>query len=132
MEIATHSLDGAIVLVTGASRGVGRATALRFANEGLTVVAVARDGDRLEAVAAEAGRARGEFSPSPGDVREAADAARITEEVERDVGPIDILINNAGIERVKPVETVSDVDTRRWSTQTSGESSTSPGPLSRP
>lgn len=105
-----QSLHGMVTVVTGASRGVGRATALRFASEGLTVVAVARDRGRLDTLAAEASAVGGRVIPRTGDVREASDVQRIVDETESDLGPVEILINNAGVERVKPVEAVTDVD----------------------
>jgi 3-oxoacyl-[acyl-carrier protein] reductase len=105
-----RSLAGVVTVVTGASRGVGRATALRFAAEGLTVVAVARDRGRLDALAAEASAAGGRVVPMTGDVREASDARRVVDDTERDLGPIEILVNNAGVERVKPLEAVTDAD----------------------
>jgi len=87
------NLDGAVVAVTGASRGIGAATARAVAQRGASVGLVARDRDDLDAVAARLG---GRHVVAVADVtdRDAVDAAiaHITESL----GPIDVLVNNAG------------------------------------
>jgi NAD(P)-dependent dehydrogenase (short-subunit alcohol dehydrogenase family) len=82
-----------VVIVTGASSGIGRATALRLGRAGVTVVLAARRADHLEAVAAEIGSA----VVAPTDVRDpAALEALVARALEVD-GRIDGLVNNAGI-----------------------------------
>ena len=90
--------EGKIVLVTGAQQGIGRAVALRFAHEGADVALNFLD-DRP---AAEAGAAQiaalGRRSCTiAADVSKPEEARRLVATVERDLGPIDVLVNNAGI-----------------------------------
>ena len=84
-----------IVVITGASAGVGRATARRFAEEGAAVALLARGEERLEAAAAEL-RAKGsEALALPLDVADAAAVESSAARVEEDLGPIDVWVNNA-------------------------------------
>jgi NAD(P)-dependent dehydrogenase (short-subunit alcohol dehydrogenase family) len=89
-----------IALVTGAAGGIGAATARRFAREGAAAVAIndARP-DGLEAVAGEIRAAGAPALVLPGDVTKKADCERLVQEVTRTFGRLDILINNAGINR---------------------------------
>jgi short-subunit dehydrogenase len=82
-------LDDARVLVTGASTGIGRATALRLARRGARVWAAARDEQRLASLAGE----HADIVPVPADVSDNADRAALVKECE----PIDVLVNNAGL-----------------------------------
>ncbi|MEL7209953.1 MAG: SDR family oxidoreductase [Actinomycetota bacterium] len=86
-------LDGRIALVTGASSGLGARFATVLAASGAEVIAVARRGDRLEALAA----AHDRISPSVCDVGDDDAVRRMLATVEADHGPIDVLVNNAGI-----------------------------------
>jgi NAD(P)-dependent dehydrogenase (short-subunit alcohol dehydrogenase family) len=81
-----------VALVTGAGRGIGRATALALAARGARVMAVARTATELASVAAEAPV---EFFAE--SVATAEGCARVVEETRRRLGPIEILVNNAGI-----------------------------------
>ncbi len=92
------SLDGRIALVTGASRGIGRAVALRLAALGATVVAAAR-GDHAEAVAREIQDAGGAASAVSLDVTDRAQVDEVVGGVLSEQGRVDILVNNAGITR---------------------------------
>lgn len=87
-------LDGRTIVVTGASRGLGRSMATRFAAEGARVVLVARDAEALDEVARSAG---GETLVAPGDVRRETDVKDVIEETLDTFGAIDVLLNNAGI-----------------------------------
>jgi len=84
--------DGRTALVTGAGRGIGRATALRLAADGVRVLAVARTQSELESLAAESGA---EWLVA--DLADPAACASLVAETERRLGRIDILVNNAGI-----------------------------------
>ena len=90
-------LQGQIALVTGGSRGIGRAVAEALADAGARVAVVARDQSRAEAVAEElAGSGHRGYAA---DVRDAASVNRLVEAVEKDLGVPDVLVNNAGITR---------------------------------
>ena len=96
------------VLVTGAGRGVGRALALRFAAAGAKVAALARTGSELEA-AADDPAAHGRIRPIVADVSRPESVAHAVATVRENLGPIEILINNAAIYLEKPViETTPD------------------------
>ncbi|HYV60622.1 MAG TPA: SDR family NAD(P)-dependent oxidoreductase [Acidimicrobiia bacterium] len=82
-------LDATRVVVTGASTGIGRVTALRLARKGAQVWAAARDERRLESLAGE----HAGIVPAPGDVSDDADRAALVKEAE----PVDVLVNNAGL-----------------------------------
>lgn len=82
-----------VALVTGAGRGIGRSIALRLASAGWRVGACARSADQLESLAAESA---GRCMPLVADVTHEPDVLRVMESVERELGPLDALVNNAG------------------------------------
>ena len=84
-------------LVTGASSGIGAATARRLAREGLRVILVARRQDRLEKLAREIRHAGGMAIPVAADLRQEAERKRVIDEVESRFGGVDVLVNNAGL-----------------------------------
>lgn len=89
---------GKVVLVTGAGRGIGRAIALAFAEKGASVAVnyrAAREG--AEQTAAEARKMGASAIAVSADVSNSADVTAMIERVERELGPLDILINNAGL-----------------------------------
>jgi len=92
-------LDGKVALVTGASRGIGRAIAKEFASQGAKVALCARSVDALQAVADEIAAAGGCAQPFALDVSSADGVRAVVEAVTGHYGRLDILINNAGITR---------------------------------
>ena len=85
-------LSGKRVLITGASRGIGRSLAVAFADVGATVALVARDGAALESLAAQVGG-----TAHPADLLVAEQRERLIHRVEDEVGAVDVLVNNAGL-----------------------------------
>ncbi|HEV7168533.1 MAG TPA: SDR family oxidoreductase [Micrococcaceae bacterium] len=106
-------LDGRIALVTGSSRGIGKALARGLADSGATVVLNGLDENRLHAAQAElaadfpAGRVRARAF----DVTDAESAAAGIAWIEDNAGPLDILVNNAGIQHRVPM---LDLDVSDW------------------
>ncbi len=99
--------DGRVVLVTGGSSGIGYATAKAFLEEGAKVAIVGRDAKRL-AKAERTLRGSGKVLAVRGDVSKAPDAKRLVSETAKAFGPIDVLVNNAGIYLSKPVEAITE------------------------
>jgi NAD(P)-dependent dehydrogenase (short-subunit alcohol dehydrogenase family)/CO/xanthine dehydrogenase FAD-binding subunit len=91
-----EGIDGKVALVTGGSRGIGRAIALALAERGCHVAVVARSPEHLAATVADIERAGGSAEGIVGDVREESDIEAILKQVERSAGRLDILVNNAG------------------------------------
>ncbi len=89
-------LSGRVALVTGASRGLGRAFAQALAAAGADVAAVARDGRLLEQGLAELRAAGSRAMAVTADVTRRADVERMLGAVTAELGPVDILVNNAG------------------------------------
>ena len=90
-------LKDKIVLITGGSTGIGKATAVRFAAEGAKVAITGRDRAALQAAAAEIMADNGEVIWIDGDVQYIADVRRMVDTVLEQWGTIDVLVNNAGI-----------------------------------
>ncbi|MGD9019309.1 MAG: 3-oxoacyl-[acyl-carrier-protein] reductase [Desulfuromonadales bacterium] len=92
-------LSEKVAVVTGASRGIGRAIALALVAQGAKVVASARNAQALDALVAEIEAQGGEATAVTGDVALESDAARLIEQAVAAYGQIDVLVNNAGITR---------------------------------
>ena len=98
-------LEGKVVLITGASRGIGEEMARRFAGDGAAVAVTARtveEGDHrfagsLASTVASIEAAGGTSLAVPADLSHQEDRARLVETVEKELGPIDVLVNNAAI-----------------------------------
>jgi NAD(P)-dependent dehydrogenase (short-subunit alcohol dehydrogenase family) len=90
------AVRGKTVLITGASSGIGRATALKLGAAGARVLLVARNKERLEEVAKLVERAGGTAVVLPADLTEAESADGLCQRVVQELGPIDVLVNNAG------------------------------------
>src|SRR5689334_12229773 len=89
-------LSGKVAIVTGASRGIGRAVAIRLASRGAQVVAVAR-GDNASSTAAEIQSAGGKAVAASADVTDRSSIDAVIAQAVEQFGHIDILVNNAGI-----------------------------------
>jgi NADP-dependent 3-hydroxy acid dehydrogenase YdfG len=97
-------IDGKVVAITGASSGIGEATALLLAEHGAKVVLGARNRDRLEAVATLLAEAGGDVAFRPTDVTRRGDVVDlVTLAVER-YGKLDVLVSNAGIMPISPLD----------------------------
>src|SRR6516164_5791114 len=83
-------------LITGSGRGIGRAIARLFAKEGAAVFLTARSEDQLAETASELAAGGGRVAFAPADLTRPEDVRRVAEEAERSLGPITILVNNAG------------------------------------
>jgi len=101
-------LSGRVAVVTGASRGIGRAIALELAHQGVWVHAVARDGEALEALSEQA---KG-IVPMPADLGEDADLTALLERLATEAPSLDILVQSAGVISHAPTITadLSDLD----------------------
>jgi NAD(P)-dependent dehydrogenase (short-subunit alcohol dehydrogenase family) len=106
------SLCGSIVLITGGGRGVGRLFALRLAAEGAMVVLVARSAAELDDVANCIETNGGRVKTYVADVTDMIAVQQTVASVENEVGPIDALINNAGI--FGPIGSTWECDWRDW------------------
>ena len=101
-------LDGKSTIVTGAGRGIGRAIARRFAAEGARVLLAARTAAELDAAVAEIVSSGGQAAAVVADVGRQSDCERIVAEARLHHGPIDVLVNNAGVfGPVRPVEEIA-------------------------
>jgi serine 3-dehydrogenase (NADP+) len=89
-------LENQVVLVVGASSGIGRATAVLFAREGARVMAAARRADRLASLKAELAAENIAIQTEVADAADAAAMEQLTERTRKQLGPIDILVYNTG------------------------------------
>jgi 3-oxoacyl-[acyl-carrier protein] reductase len=101
-------LDGKVAVITGSGRGIGRATALRFAQEGAAVVVNDVDPDPAEEAAAEIKEAGGEVLVSTDNTVDLEAARQMMTKAAEAFGKIDILVNNAGITRDKTFHNLDD------------------------
>ncbi len=112
----SRSVAGTVVIVTGAASGMGRATALLFADEGATVAVLARDAEGVLAVAGEITDAYGPEAATAWalDLARPEDIPTVVAEVVAALGPIDILVNNAGVALLVTVDGDDDAYEESW------------------
>jgi short-subunit dehydrogenase len=96
-----------VIAITGASAGIGRATALRLARDGASIVACARRADRLETLAAEIAAAGGQALTVVADVTREADMTRFVAAAVERFGRLDVMICNAGFGVYGTIETIA-------------------------
>ncbi|MGC1406658.1 MAG: SDR family NAD(P)-dependent oxidoreductase [Candidatus Dormiibacterota bacterium] len=107
-------LDGRVALVTGSSRGIGAAIARLFAKQGAGVIVHGRDADAVTAVTAEIGEAGGRALAAIADLTRYEEIEAMRNSIEQGLGPIDILVANAGGSTVRPgpLEDIAEADWR--------------------
>jgi len=109
----TLELAGRVVVITGGSRGLGLVLARALVQRGARVAICARDAAELDRARTELQQLGGDVFTSVCDVAERDDVLRFIAEVEDDFGPIDVLVNNAGIIQVGPLELMTEHDFER-------------------
>jgi NADP-dependent 3-hydroxy acid dehydrogenase YdfG len=110
-ENMTGRLQGTVALVTGASSGIGEATARSLAGEGATIAVLARRRDRLEELAGKIRAEGGTVLVVEADITEQQQATAAVERVVAELGRLDTVVNNAGVMLVGPV---ADAPTEEW------------------
>lgn len=105
------ALDGTVAIVTGASSGIGEATARRLAEHGATVAVVARRKDRLDTLVSEIEAAGGLALAVEADITDQGQVERAVQSVVNRFGRLDILINNAGLMLLGPIP---GADIKEW------------------
>lgn len=106
----TELLKGKVAMVTGASRGIGRATALTLARAGAGVVVTARTEPELVDLVERVQRFGGEALAVPADLTRAEDVNRLKVAALDRFGQVDVLVNNAGVGKYGPLSTLSAAD----------------------
>lgn len=106
------SLDGKVIIVTGASRGIGAAAAAALSRAGATVVLTARPSEGLEQTAMAIARAGGAVFSCGCDVSDYKQFAGVLDQAIDRYGRIDALINNAGV--IEPIASIADSDPAAW------------------
>ena len=104
-------LEGRVAAITGASSGIGEATALAFAREGAGVALGARRSDRIEELARRIEADGGRAAAITVDVSDEASANEFVRHAHSELGGLDILVNNAGVMLLGPIE---GADTEHW------------------
>jgi 3-oxoacyl-[acyl-carrier protein] reductase len=111
--MSLHTLEGKVALVTGSSRGIGAAIAKRFAGHGAKVVVHGRNAAALSAVRAEIEQSGGRAIQVTGDVTSFTAIEAMRQRIEQELGPIDILVANAGGNPIPPGP-IEDISEEGW------------------
>ena len=106
------NLEGQVAIVTGGGRGLGRVYAQTLAKAGAAVAVMARTASELDETVALIEKADGRAIALPADVTDAEAVERVVAEVEEQLGPVDLLVNNAGI--LGPAGPVWEIDADEW------------------
>ncbi len=104
-------IEGKVIAITGASSGIGEATALLLAERGAKVVLGARGSDRLEALVERIAGAGGEAAYAPTDVKRREDLSNLVKLACERYGKLDVLVNNAG---VAPISRLDEFRVEEW------------------
>ena len=104
--ITASPLAGRVAIVTGASSGIGEATAFRLATLGAKVAVAARRTDNLDALAARITATGGTALALPLDVTDRSAVNAAAQQVADRLGPVDLVFNNAGVQLISPIEDV--------------------------
>jgi NADP-dependent 3-hydroxy acid dehydrogenase YdfG len=106
-------LDGKVAIITGASSGIGEATAIALAAEGAKVAIAARRAERLNEVAKQIQAKGSQVLPISTDITNEAEVNDLVQKTNAELGQIDILVNNAGIGVLGTIDTGNTADWRR-------------------
>src|SRR3954471_23053669 len=100
----SDNIEGKVIIITGASSGMGAAAARHLAAQGASIVLAARRADRIESLVADIAASGGKAVAVATDVTKLDDMRRVAETAVRAFGRIDVLVNNAGLMPLSPLE----------------------------
>jgi clavulanate-9-aldehyde reductase len=104
MTLGLTDVSGKVAAITGASSGIGEATARVLAGAGVSVALGARRADRIEVLAREINDSGGRALAIPTDVTQESEARRFIEQTHEELGGLDVLVNNAGMMLLGPID----------------------------